>query len=328
MFQLKSEKDKIIKHNSKKQNYTVPQRKIHSTAFLRPYQPSIFKQQPNYHCIQRTVAFKDSPKCRNSGDLNNSPDESFNGFAGQAYTYNVPDAGNKADTARNCADFIGNCLSNISITTDIAWSRNNRGSQLINPFSITCQSTQPQMQIKYKFSHQEPGYITNINFGPANSNNYTLTDKSKNPNGQLLDKQFNTAHDTTEPSKIADIANRPLANINPSDTPAQQQQNIDSNSISVDALAKIGAEGARFQCVRNNLDTLRNNTIFYSDTKQAGVTFSDLWATWDKSFGKKYNISNYDIVSKFDAAGKLRKNSHSNTTNVYTIKNNTAVCLD
>ena len=60
-----------------------------------------------------------------------------------------------------------------------------------------------------------------------------------------------------------------------------------------DAYTKLAGEGARFLCVRNNMQNLNDNTVFWFG--DCGVKFSDLWKSWGWSFNKKFNITNDEI---------------------------------
>jgi hypothetical protein len=72
----------------------------------------------------------------------------------------------------------------------------------------------------------------------------------------------------------------------------------------LDAYTKIAGEGARWICVRNHSDNLRNDSIFYTaypghDDKVCGLDFKDLWKTWKSGFGKKYNIPTATVINAF-----------------------------
>ena len=69
-----------------------------------------------------------------------------------------------------------------------------------------------------------------------------------------------------------------------------------------DAYAKLAGEGARFCCIRNNMDRITNNTVFFFSNKfgrRLGITTQKLWSTWSTLFSKEYNISDKDIVKTF-----------------------------
>jgi hypothetical protein len=61
-----------------------------------------------------------------------------------------------------------------------------------------------------------------------------------------------------------------------------------------DATTKLAGEGARFQWVLNNINTIKNDTRFTIGEhkgKTASITFQNLWCTWKDWFSGQYNIS-------------------------------------
>ncbi|MDE5965891.1 MAG: hypothetical protein K2G89_03580 [Lachnospiraceae bacterium] len=304
---------------------------------IRPSLPLLQKKGESF-CVQRAVKFTEHDKCpADAKDMlveqTEQTGQTVDGTTKNFYNYRLPNSNDKASAARLSADFLGRLLQNVKPNTDMETARNH-GRNLIFPFNVTCVSAVPQMEIVYEVSKQQPGYITSIKFGAAEANRFHLTDKSQNPGGKLQDKQFNTAHDTTNNALIMEIANQGVEQVDPTKTEAEQQETIDNNSIRVDALTKIGAEGARFQCVREHADTIKNNTIFYSDVKQAGVKFCELWSTWKEEFGMKFNISNQDILDAWNRNGnrlkmpRRRERADNLTENVYDQKGAEDIKID
>lgn len=78
-------------------------------------------------------------------------------------------------------------------------------------------------------------------------------------------------------------------------------KDIDVRSKNFDAYTKLAGEGARFKCVRRNIDTITDDTVFYAAGQTEGVTFSQLWLTWSASFGKEYDIEDSEIVNKLQS---------------------------
>lgn len=74
---------------------------------------------------------------------------------------------------------------------------------------------------------------------------------------------------------------------------------------SADAYTKLAGEGARFQCVRNNMSRLTNDTLFYCRAPKGFVacSFKDLWNSWDEVFCKKYNISDDKVANEMRNGG-------------------------
>lgn len=72
----------------------------------------------------------------------------------------------------------------------------------------------------------------------------------------------------------------------------------------LDAYTKLAGEGARWQCVRNNMSRLANDSIFYCADPDApathvrGARFDELWVNWAAKFEKRYNIPDADVIDR------------------------------
>ena len=80
-----------------------------------------------------------------------------------------------------------------------------------------------------------------------------------------------------------------------------------------DATTKLAGEGARFLCVRNNIDKIQDDSIIYTtgtntakglSITNPGMTFPNLWISWSGLFEKKYNIPDTKVAN-------VLKTSHS-----------------
>jgi len=100
------------------------------------------------------------------------------------------------------------------------------------------------------------------------------TSQGRNP-------QFSNVHDTTDNNTLLDLTN------------GGEEKNFD-------AYTKIAGEGARFRCVRHHTSRLRNTTRFYYKRHRRdrvrAVTFVTLWKSWKDLFGKRYDISDGEIL--------------------------------
>ena len=72
-----------------------------------------------------------------------------------------------------------------------------------------------------------------------------------------------------------------------------------------DAYTKLAGEGARFLCVRNNMQNLNDSTVFWFG--DCGVKFSDLCKSWGWSFNKKFDITNDEIRNALQGK-KIKEN--------------------
>lgn len=108
---------------------------------------------------------------------------------------------------------------------------------------------------------------------------------------------YSNSHEPTAESPILNITYR-------------EDDEADIKSKNFDAYTKLAGEGARFKCVRNNIDTITDDTVFYANGQDKGVKFSQLWLTWSASFGKKYDIEDKEIAEKLvREGGKKQKNT-------------------
>lgn len=60
-----------------------------------------------------------------------------------------------------------------------------------------------------------------------------------------------------------------------------------------DAYTKLAGEGARFCCVRDHLDAIKDSTIFRHDGES--ISFTNLYGQWSSGFGNRFNISDDEI---------------------------------
>ncbi len=67
-----------------------------------------------------------------------------------------------------------------------------------------------------------------------------------------------------------------------------------------DAYTKLAGEGARFECVREHMDSIREDTYFCSGAN--AITFEKLWQNWRDIFDMKYNIPTAAVKEFLDTA--------------------------
>ncbi len=108
--------------------------------------------------------------------------------------------------------------------------------------------------------------------------------KGAKPEGVTRNMRYSNKHDTRSRDEIFD-------------------QTYGGSEESLDAYTKIAGEGARWECVRNHADRLRNDSYFYvADSDDSGrkkfwgVTFVSLWLSWDSVFNKRYGIEDGDVA--------------------------------
>lgn len=178
-------------------------------------------------------------------------------------------------------------------------------------YKTTKQKKDVSLTMTYSMGKTDPGYIIKIERKKDNNNNEigimvpgSLYDSNSTKNKAnrtkfkvsgdkvgtaLTDIEYTNIHHDTK------MKNLLLA------TKKKNQNGVKEAMCAEkwDAYTKLAAEGARFSCVRNNIDKINDDTVIWDDDLKCGVYFSDLWKTWAWSFNKKYNISDNDIHNAF-----------------------------
>lgn len=177
--------------------------------------------------------------------------------------------------------------------------------------------------IDYQFGADSYGYIVRIeqegkSYGMDEDRGQealAAKQRTKLDEGSLDDplfEKFASAHDTANPNEnIADLASEGTAG----DALALAQGATDANleklkqkSNRLDAVARIGGEGARWRCVRNLAEQgkLTNNSLFYTAEPEVqgvsiGMTFQVLWGRWASNFGLAFDIADDKVAEVIEA---------------------------
>ena len=72
----------------------------------------------------------------------------------------------------------------------------------------------------------------------------------------------------------------------------------DFKDLAPDSYTKLAGEGARFLCVRNNMQSLQHNSVFWDTVLNCGIRFEDLYRSWAYSFSSEFNITDQMIHDK------------------------------
>jgi hypothetical protein len=169
--------------------------------------------------------------------------------------------------------------------------RNKAWSRLLDPFLarlVIPESDSDDWILDTNYSHSALGYITRITVGSqrltgriaANPAAFTLAaNKFAGPKRKA---RYSPAHDT---DTTHDVGTQ-IGTIDARHTHGQ-------NHAGFDAIAKLGAEGARFQPVREMAGALKVNTRFFTiaGREVRYLTFQQLWAYWGPWFERGYGIS-------------------------------------
>lgn len=140
-----------------------------------------------------------------------------------------------------------------------------------------------QIWVNVAHSHSMQGYIDEV---------YDSTREGGKghaiivPAGTDIDSgHFSAVHDETETGKIFEL----------------------TTTGSMDNHTKLIAEGARFQCVRENIEQIENDSYFIfhgtapDNNGYYTVPFFKLWNKWGDFFSKKYDLSDQDILVRYKA---------------------------
>lgn len=164
----------------------------------------------------------------------------------------------------------------------------------MNPFQVPIMSNVSpsdngvsSIKLYYHYGPYNYGYIVKVDL----NNTEQVGEMTKGPS---VGNMYSNVHNTDKQEEI----------IKQTDSP--------ESKIKFDAYTKLAGEGARFQCVRDNIDKVTNNTWFYIPgthsipkdpfnqtkkkvVKEPGLTFLELWGFWANPLGSKFNISNKEL---------------------------------
>lgn len=140
------------------------------------------------------------------------------------------------------------------------------------------------LRVFYQHSPDWPGYVTYIDDG-AEAARMRLNGPINNAAVAGVPDEFGRKHHETGNANLAgDIT------LNAADTRLDNERRWDT-------MTKLAGEGARFVCVRNNINAMTDKSRFYvlgvaEDDPTYYVTLEDLWSSWAAVFNKQNNIAN------------------------------------
>jgi hypothetical protein len=140
------------------------------------------------------------------------------------------------------------------------------------------------LTLDYHFGNRWSGYVIHV------------TDTGRN-----IDREM---HD---PDSVLNMGNTEYSNAH--DFDANSQATLDATA-GADAVTKIAGEGARWQAVADNADTIKDRSrIFTNETADGSLTtqvrhisFRTLWLSWAATFNKAYGIPDQVVAGKLMAA--------------------------
>lgn len=147
-------------------------------------------------------------------------------------------------------------------------------------------------------SKERAGYILQINDGIHEGH------IRKSGENRLSPSVFNVNHADTQNEVISSLL---------TDTKRSEVGNIsrEHGNKSWDAYTKLAGEGARFQCVKNHISDIKDNTTFginengVEGIEKPNVTFSTLWKSWGTVFKSAFNIPDSTVAEKIKIKTKF-----------------------
>jgi hypothetical protein len=158
---------------------------------------------------------------------------------------------------------------------------------------IKSKSKSKILTLRYQYANNSPGYIiyqelkdmgTNTSEGGAEITNLANDSRVKG-----YAKNYSSTHESTGKSLWKDLLEQ-----DPKATEAE-------NSKKLDARTKIAGEGARFRFIRDNIETISDDSRVYlrNGSNVLFVKMSELWQHWRSVFQSNYGIENQTIAKAF-----------------------------
>lgn len=156
------------------------------------------------------------------------------------------------------------------------------GNRYFDPLRVRCVGDYGghPIELDFHFGNKFSGYVVRVHDPEAG-----IDDQAMNANPKTLDA-------ATEYGHVHEVDDRPRRPI--LDTPG------------ADAVTKLAGEGARWQCIGDNIGAMRDDTRIYTnenadDAISPNVRFIDfptLWKSWAATFDKEYGIADEKVVPK------------------------------
>ena len=169
----------------------------------------------------------------------------------------------------------------------------------IDPFRLRVSgvhSVNKNLALDYHFGPYNLGYVVKVNDNGNVSSMATRDQLAGNKKG--IAASYSNQHHDTGSKDLENTANAIAVGRKQSD-----------NEASLDANTKMAGEAARFNCVKNQLLNLRDDTYFFTHTEERDVQwvkFADLWLTWSATFNKDFGISDEEVKTAV-ASDSLKK---------------------
>lgn len=308
----KKNRDKIsrtISLKSKGSPVMMPNRRLVFSS-----QAKLLKNEPCLQCVLPSGLDKQSNKATVWCNEGQSFDDGI-----MCKEKKVPDAEDKAEAIKNiCAEAadIGEKCPSSSVGTKNKWAEftNNSYNKIvlrsINPFQVPIYAGYKKeyaIRMFYHFGPYHMGYVVNVQLFHKENEEFKVTDVGKmvdagNGNQQSSNDKSTPNTDGVKVEESANVKTKYYSSIHMHTGDTTLIDIADNSESYFDAYTKLAGEGARFSAVANIIAHLRDTTRFfvrdgkYNETIKC-IAFRDLWLKWGDPFGKKYKITDDDIVS-------------------------------
>jgi hypothetical protein len=188
---------------------------------------------------------------------------------------------------------IGNMANRIKAADGgMANAPNNRNANTMYPFVYEIsvpfggKSNTKTLTLKYQYANNATGYIIAQDLTGEGASDMTNAPNANAAPG--LANTFFSTHGDTGSTKLSTLLEQ--------DATLPQKENAER----LDARTKLAGEGARFNVVKENMATMSDRTVIYTEDKTHAyyIRFRSLWMNWAGLFQSKYGITNEKLATE------------------------------
>lgn len=142
------------------------------------------------------------------------------------------------------------------------------------------------LTVKYQYANNATGYVIAQEVTGEGESDMTNAPNTNAAPG-FAGTYFST-HGNTGATKLSDLIEQ--------DSSLPEQENAER----LDARTKLAGEGARFNVVKDNMATISDRTIIYTEDKTHAyyIRFRSLWMNWGGLFNSAYGITNDQLATQ------------------------------
>lgn len=152
------------------------------------------------------------------------------------------------------------------------------------------------LTLKYQYANNATGYIIGQEVTGEGQSDMT---NAPNVNAALgFAGTYFSTHGDTGSTKLSDLIEQ--------DSNLPEQENAER----LDARTKLAGEGARFNVVKDNMSTISDRTIIYTEDKTYAyyIRFRSLWMNWAGLFNSAFGITNAQLATQLLNAAVWNQN--------------------